>query len=212
MLSRRALLIYLPAATLAGGHAIRAFAADKTITIGINLPLTGADAHDAELIKDGALLAIDAGRLRSAAQVAGIEGAVQDRRRHGQQQTGSHQTPHDKHDRPLMRDQRPYNGPATIPNAHLETEHQQHHQRHGGEGEASTQDEQYDQNRDLEGRIMREQPESIEEVAAPADQQQAGEKPGGDQGMSAQAQHRAAARPLGLRSCPTAARSIASTL
>src|SRR6185437_15684434 len=26
---------------------------------GINLPLTGADAHDAELIKDGALLAID---------------------------------------------------------------------------------------------------------------------------------------------------------
>jgi branched-chain amino acid transport system substrate-binding protein len=59
MLSRRALLIYLPAATLAGSYAIRAFAADKTITIGINLPLTGADAHDAELIKDGALLAID---------------------------------------------------------------------------------------------------------------------------------------------------------
>src|SRR5205814_2300434 len=38
---------------------VRAFAADKTITIGINLPLTGADAHDAELIKDGALLAIE---------------------------------------------------------------------------------------------------------------------------------------------------------
>jgi branched-chain amino acid transport system substrate-binding protein len=59
MLSRRALLIYLPAATLAGSHAIRAFAADKTITVGINLPLTGADAHDAELIKDGAMLALD---------------------------------------------------------------------------------------------------------------------------------------------------------
>jgi branched-chain amino acid transport system substrate-binding protein len=59
MLSRRALLIYLPAATVAGSYAIRAFAADKTITIGINLPLTGADAHDAELIKDGAMLALD---------------------------------------------------------------------------------------------------------------------------------------------------------
>jgi len=59
MLSRRALVIHLPAAAVAGSFAIRAFAADKTITIGINLPLTGADAHDAELIKDGALLAID---------------------------------------------------------------------------------------------------------------------------------------------------------
>src|SRR2546430_17384688 len=59
MLSRRALLIYLPAVTLAGSYALNAFAADKTITIGINLPLTGADAHDAELIKDGAMLALD---------------------------------------------------------------------------------------------------------------------------------------------------------
>src|SRR2546421_7898633 len=59
MLSRRALVIHLPTAAIAGSFAIRAFAADKTITIGINLPLTGADAHDAELIKDGALLAIE---------------------------------------------------------------------------------------------------------------------------------------------------------
>src|SRR3954452_5445340 len=59
MLSRRALLIYLPAVALAGSYALNAFAADKTITIGINLPLTGADAHDAELIKDGAMLALD---------------------------------------------------------------------------------------------------------------------------------------------------------
>src|SRR5437763_14142741 len=59
MLSRRALLIYLPAAALAGSYALNAFAAHKTITIGINLPLTGADAHDAELIKDGAMLALD---------------------------------------------------------------------------------------------------------------------------------------------------------
>jgi branched-chain amino acid transport system substrate-binding protein len=58
MLSRRVLL-HLPLATLAGGYALNAFAADKTITIGINLPLTGADAHDAELIKDGAILALD---------------------------------------------------------------------------------------------------------------------------------------------------------
>src|SRR5437763_5695799 len=59
MLSRRSLVIYLPAAALAANSAARALAADKTITIGINLPLTGADAHDAELIKDGAQLAFD---------------------------------------------------------------------------------------------------------------------------------------------------------
>src|SRR6202043_3194049 len=51
--------LHLPLATLAGSYALTAFAADKTITIGINLPLTGADAHDAELIKDGAMLALD---------------------------------------------------------------------------------------------------------------------------------------------------------
>src|SRR5947207_13303990 len=59
MLSRRALVIYLPAAALATTYAGRVMAADKTVTVGINLPFTGADAHDAELIKDGALLAID---------------------------------------------------------------------------------------------------------------------------------------------------------
>jgi branched-chain amino acid transport system substrate-binding protein len=59
MLSRRSLVIYLPAVALAANSAGRALAADKTITIGINLPLTGADAHDAELIKDGAMLALD---------------------------------------------------------------------------------------------------------------------------------------------------------
>ena len=61
MLSRRSLLISLSAAALIGGFAGLglAHAADKTIKVGINLPFTGADAHDAELIKDGALLAID---------------------------------------------------------------------------------------------------------------------------------------------------------
>ncbi len=61
MLSRRSLLISVSATALVGGLAgfNLAHAADKTVTVGINLPFTGADAHDAELIKDGALLAID---------------------------------------------------------------------------------------------------------------------------------------------------------
>lgn len=59
MLSRRALIIYLPAAALIASSAFPVLAAEKTVTIGINLPLTGADAHDAELIKDGAMLALD---------------------------------------------------------------------------------------------------------------------------------------------------------
>jgi branched-chain amino acid transport system substrate-binding protein len=59
MLSRRSLIIQLPAFTIAGSYAARALAADKSITVGINLPLTGADAHDAELIKDGAMMAFD---------------------------------------------------------------------------------------------------------------------------------------------------------
>lgn len=61
MLSRRSLMISLSTTavvgTLTGSNIVRA--ADKTVKIGISLPFTGADAHDAELIKDGALLAID---------------------------------------------------------------------------------------------------------------------------------------------------------
>src|ERR1700746_3836745 len=61
MLSRRSLLACLSThalvCALAGSD--RAHAADKSVKVGINLPFTGADAHDAELIKDGALLAID---------------------------------------------------------------------------------------------------------------------------------------------------------
>src|SRR6266446_4488231 len=62
MVSRRSLIIHLSTAALVGISAMRvrfAAAADKMVIIGINLPFTGADAHDAELIKDGALLAID---------------------------------------------------------------------------------------------------------------------------------------------------------
>ena len=62
MLSRRSLIIHLSTTALVGAlavHARSATAADKTVKVGINLPFTGADAHDAELIKDGAMLAID---------------------------------------------------------------------------------------------------------------------------------------------------------
>src|SRR5579885_73397 len=41
------------------GKSPSSFAQAKTLYIGINLPLTGADAEDAELIKDGAMMAID---------------------------------------------------------------------------------------------------------------------------------------------------------
>ena len=41
------------------GKSSTSFAQAKTLYIGIDLPLTGADAEDATLIKDGALMAID---------------------------------------------------------------------------------------------------------------------------------------------------------
>ena len=62
MLSRRSIIISLSGTALVGalaGSIGRVFAADKSVKVGINLPFTGADAHDAELIKDGAMLAID---------------------------------------------------------------------------------------------------------------------------------------------------------
>lgn len=67
MITRRAAAQILASATLSaatlatiGGTALRpAHAADKTVTIGINLSLTGADAEGATRILNGALLAID---------------------------------------------------------------------------------------------------------------------------------------------------------
>jgi branched-chain amino acid transport system substrate-binding protein len=68
MLSRRSLIIHLSTTAMAGAWAVHAgSAADKTVKIGINLPFTGADAHDAELIKDGALLAIDEANAQGGA-------------------------------------------------------------------------------------------------------------------------------------------------
>src|SRR5271169_3130949 len=70
MLSRRSLIIHLSTTALVGAlatHARWAAAADKTVKVGINLPFTGADAHDAELIKEGALLAIDEANAQGGA-------------------------------------------------------------------------------------------------------------------------------------------------
>jgi branched-chain amino acid transport system substrate-binding protein len=49
----------LPVAALVASAAGRAFAADKSVTVGISLPLTGADAQAALKIKQGAQLALD---------------------------------------------------------------------------------------------------------------------------------------------------------
>ena len=61
MITRRVSLQILgagaAASALGAGPALAA--AEKTLTIGISLPLTGADAESAKRIEDGALLAID---------------------------------------------------------------------------------------------------------------------------------------------------------
>ena len=59
MLSRRAVILQLPVAGFAASYAARAFAAEKTLTIGIALPLTGADAQAAQKVKEGAMMALD---------------------------------------------------------------------------------------------------------------------------------------------------------
>jgi branched-chain amino acid transport system substrate-binding protein len=63
MPSRWILRIESPAAmllaTLAAGQTRPAIAADKTVTVGIDFPLTGADAESGARMEDGAVLAID---------------------------------------------------------------------------------------------------------------------------------------------------------
>ena len=60
MPTRRTVIVQLPAAAFAGTMLSRALsAADKSVTIGITVPLTGSDAEAAALIRDGAMLAID---------------------------------------------------------------------------------------------------------------------------------------------------------
>ncbi len=58
-LTRRSALKLLPAAALATTTASRAMAEEKTLTIGVNLPLTGAAADTANLIRDGIQTAVD---------------------------------------------------------------------------------------------------------------------------------------------------------
>src|SRR5215469_6639702 len=81
MLSRRSLIIHLSTTALVGAlavHARSAVGADKTVKVGINLPFTGADAHDAELIKDGAMLAIDEANAQGGAAGYKIEPLILD--------------------------------------------------------------------------------------------------------------------------------------
>jgi branched-chain amino acid transport system substrate-binding protein len=62
MPTRRSILAQVPAAAVAGSLALRArsvFAADKSVTVGIDVPLTGSDAENAILIKNGAVMAVD---------------------------------------------------------------------------------------------------------------------------------------------------------
>jgi branched-chain amino acid transport system substrate-binding protein len=62
MTTRRAVLIQMPIAAIAGSLALRArpaCAADKSVTIGIDMPLTGSDAENARFISNGALMAVD---------------------------------------------------------------------------------------------------------------------------------------------------------
>ncbi len=53
------------------GSLVRTQAAAKTIKVGINLPLTGADAEDAELIRNGAVMAIE--EINAKGGVAGYK-------------------------------------------------------------------------------------------------------------------------------------------
>ena len=62
MTTRRSLIAQLPAAAVAGRFALRAqtvFAADKSVTVGITVPLTGSDTEQATLMKEGATIAVD---------------------------------------------------------------------------------------------------------------------------------------------------------
>ena len=60
MPTRRAVIVQLPAAAFAGALLAPAVtAAEKGVTIGLTVPLTGSDAEAATLLKDGAMMAVD---------------------------------------------------------------------------------------------------------------------------------------------------------
>ena len=74
----RALLLAGAVTALATLGAAPTDAADKTIKVGITLPLTGADAEDATLIKNGALLAIEEANAKGGVAGYKIEAVVYD--------------------------------------------------------------------------------------------------------------------------------------
>ncbi len=71
MPTRRAIIIQGAAAAALSGFSGPVFSEDKTVTVGINLPLTGADAQAATKIKQGAQMALD--EANAAGGVAGYK-------------------------------------------------------------------------------------------------------------------------------------------
>src|SRR5262249_30278493 len=66
--TRRSLVRLSTAAAVAGVLPLhRGAAADKSVTIGVNLSLTGADAETAVRIRDGIMLAIDEANAKGGA-------------------------------------------------------------------------------------------------------------------------------------------------
>jgi branched-chain amino acid transport system substrate-binding protein len=79
MTTRRALITQVPAAVLAGALGARSvFAADKRLTVGIDVSLTGAGAEDATLVKNGAMMAIDEANAKGGVAGYQIEAMVLD--------------------------------------------------------------------------------------------------------------------------------------
>src|SRR5581483_238160 len=74
----RALLVAGAVAALAAFGATTGGAADKTVKVGITLPLTGADADDATLIKNGALLAIEEANAKGGVAGYKVEAVIYD--------------------------------------------------------------------------------------------------------------------------------------
>ena len=74
----RTLAVVALAVLAGGGFVARTGAADKVVKIGITLPLTGADAEDATLIKNGALLAIEDANAKGGVAGYKIETVIYD--------------------------------------------------------------------------------------------------------------------------------------
>jgi branched-chain amino acid transport system substrate-binding protein len=74
----RALLLAGSVAALAALVAAPSGAADKTIKVGITLPLTGADAEDATLIKNGAVMAIEEANAKGGVASYKIDTVIYD--------------------------------------------------------------------------------------------------------------------------------------